>query len=102
MTIKVEVFTVPDCPFCTPALLVLLGVSAGIGSPLFGLVLMLAFALGRAVPIIIGAMAVGWLQSLRGLVRHQKAFEIICAVFLILSGVYMLNAYFLFIPALAI
>ena len=95
-------FSVAVCPFCTPALLVLLGVSAGIGSPLFGLLLLFAFALGRAVPIILGAVAVGWLQSLRGLARYQKAFEITGAVFLILSGLYMLNAYFLFIPALAI
>ncbi len=95
-------FSVAVCPFCTPALVVLLGVAAGIGSPLFGVTLLLAFALGRAVPIIFGAVAIGWLQSLQTLSRAQKAFEISGGVILILSGLYMLNAYFIWIPALAV
>lgn len=48
-------FALAVCPFCTPALVVLLGVSAGIGSPRFGTALLLAFAPGRAVPILLGA-----------------------------------------------
>jgi len=52
-------FAVAVCPFCTPALVVLLGIAAGIGSPLFGGTLLFAFAMGRAVPIILGAVAVG-------------------------------------------
>lgn len=94
-------FSVAVCPLCTPALVILLGVSSGIGSPLFGATLLLAFALGRAVPIILGAWAVGWLESLKTLRHSQKVFEIIGAVLLILSGLYMLNAYFFFIPDLA-
>ena len=94
-------FSVAICPFCTPALVILLGVAAGIGSPLFGATLLLAFALGRAVPILLGAWAVGWLESLKPLRHSQKLFEIAGAVLLILSGLYMLNAYFAFIPALA-
>lgn len=95
-------FAVAVCPFCTPALVVLLGIAAGIGSPLFGGTLLFAFAMGRAVPIILGAVAVGWLESLSVLQRYQKAFEIVGAVTLILAGLYMLNAYFIVIPALAI
>jgi cytochrome c-type biogenesis protein len=95
-------FSVAVCPFCTPALLVLLGVSAGLGSPLFGTLLLLAFALGRAVPIILGAVAVGWLQSLKGLSRFQHGFDIMGGVILILAGLYMLNAYLLIVPALAV
>jgi cytochrome c-type biogenesis protein len=94
-------FSVAICPFCTPALVILLGVAAGIGSPLFGATLLLAFALGRAVPILLGAWAIGWLESLKPLRHSQKLFEIIGALLLILSGVYLLNAYFAFIPALA-
>lgn len=94
-------FSVAVCPFCTPALVILLGVATGIGSPLFGATLLLAFALGRAVPIIFGAWAVGWLESLKPLRHVQKLFEIIGALLLILSGLYMLNAYFFFIPDLA-
>jgi cytochrome c-type biogenesis protein len=94
-------FSVAICPFCTPVLIILLGVATGIGSPLFGATLLLAFALGRAVPIILGAWAVGWLESLKSLRNSQHVFEIVGAVLLILSGIYMLNAYFAFIPELA-
>lgn len=94
-------FSVAICPFCAPALLILLGVATGIGSPLFGATLLLAFALGRAVPIMLGAWAVGWLESLKPLRHAQKSFEIVGALLLILSGLYMLNAYFFFIPGLA-
>ncbi len=94
-------FSVAICPLCTPALVILLGVVSGIGSPLFGATLLLAFALGRAVPIILGAWAVGWLEGLKSLQHAQKAFEVVGALLLILSGLYMLNAYFFFIPSLA-
>lgn len=94
-------FAVAVCPFCTPALLILLGVSAGIGSPIFGVTLLTSFALGRAVPIVIGAVAVGWLETLKVLSRSQKAFETAGGLLLILAGLYLLNAYFIVIPDLA-
>jgi len=95
-------FSVAVCPVCTPALVVLLGIAAGIGSPLFGGTLLFAFALGRAVPIILGAVAVVWLESLSLLQRYQKAFQVAGAVTLILAGLYMLNGYFIVIPELAV
>lgn len=95
-------FSVAVCPFCTPALVVLLGIAAGIGSPLFGATLLFAFAMGRAVPVILGAAAVGWLENLAILQRYQKAFEVAGAITLVLAGLYMLNAYFFVIPQLAI
>ncbi len=95
-------FSVAVCPLCTPALVIMLGVVSGIGSPLFGATLLLAFALGRAVPIMLGAWAVGWFEGLKSLQHAQKYFEMTGAVLLVLSGLYMLNAYFFFIPALAI
>lgn len=95
-------FSVAICPFCTPALVILLGIAAGIGSAWFGAVLLLAFALGRAVPIILGACAVGWLESLKTLSTHQKVFEVAGGVILIVAGLYMLNAYFLVVPGLAV
>jgi cytochrome c-type biogenesis protein len=94
-------FAVAICPACTPAFVILLGLGAGLGAPLFGLTLLLAFALGRAVPMFLGAVAVGWLESLAVLKHYQKIFEIIGGLLLILSGLYMLNAYFFFLPALA-
>lgn len=95
-------FSVAVCPFCTPALVVLLGIAAGIGSPAFGTVLLVSFALGRAVPIVLGAGAVGWLESLKALRNHQRAFEIAGGLILIAAGLYLLNAYFILIPALAV
>ncbi|HEV8553199.1 MAG TPA: cytochrome c biogenesis protein CcdA [Casimicrobiaceae bacterium] len=94
-------FSVAVCPACTPALVVLLGIAAGVGSPLFGVLLLLAFALGRTIPVILGASAMGWLENLKGLRHSQRAFEIAGGVVLILSGLYMLNAYFFWIPELA-
>lgn len=95
------VFSVAVCPVCTPALVVLLGAAAGIASPIFGAVLLLAFSLGRAIPIALGAWAAGWLENLSVLTKYQKGFEIVGAVTLIASGLYMLNAYYFWIPSLA-
>src|SRR6266567_1775165 len=55
------------------------------GMFILGMVLLLAFALGRAVPILLGAIAVGWLESLAVLKNYQKVFEIIGGLLLILS-----------------
>lgn len=94
-------FSVAVCPVCTPTLLIMLGVSAAIGSALYGVALLVAFALGRALPILIGAVAIGWLERLKPLHGAQKSFERLGGVVLILAGLYMLNAYFIVIPALA-
>ena len=96
------VFSVAVCPVCTPALVVLLGAATALASPLFGAVLLLAFSVGRAIPIALGAWAVGWLENLSVLTKYQKGFEIAGAVTLIASGLYMLNAYYFWIPSLAI
>ena len=95
-------FSVAVCPFCTPALVVLLGVAASGGSIAFGILLLLAFALGRSVPILLGGWAMGALEKLRFLARYQTAFEVGGGIVLILAGLYMLNAFFILIPALAV
>ncbi|SKA24858.1 cytochrome c-type biogenesis protein [Enhydrobacter aerosaccus] len=95
------VFSVAICPVCTPALVVLLGATAGLASPWIGAALLLAFAAGRAVPIAIGAMSIGWLENMRGLDAFRRAFETAGGIVLVLSGLYMLNAYFFWVPALA-
>jgi cytochrome c-type biogenesis protein len=93
-------FSVAVCPFCTPALVVLLHAVAGIGSPVLGVALLLAFAIGRSVPIALGAFALGWLEGLKVLGKYRAAFETIGAS-LISAGLYLLNAYFFVIPELA-
>lgn len=95
------IFSIAICPVCTPALVVLLGAAVGLGSPWIGAMLLLAFAAGRALPIAIGAISIGWLENLRGLDSYRRTFETMGGVVLILSGVYMLNAYFFWLPALA-
>ena len=94
-------FAIAVCPVCTPALVVLLGVTAGIGSVSLGVVLLLAFALGRAVPLAAGAFAVSWLENLNSLSRYRRGFEIAGGVTLIAMGFYMLNAVLFWIPSLA-
>jgi len=95
-------FSVAVCPICTPTLIVLLGVAAGVGSITFGVLLLLAFALGRAVPILLGGWAVGALEAMKPLSRHHGTFEKLGGIALVLSGLYLLNAFFLWIPELAI
>lgn len=91
-------FSVAVCPFCTPALMVTLTAAAAVGSVAFGFALLLAFALGRAIPIALGAWGMGWLESLQALSRHQKAVEVVAGVTLIVTGLYLLNEYFFVIP----
>ena len=95
------VFSVAVCPFCTPALLVLLGGAASAGSPLLGAALLLAFAIGRSIPVGLGAWAIGWLENLKPFSKYSKTFEVIGGIALIAAGLYMLNAYFFIIPSLA-
>lgn len=95
-------FAVAVCPFCTPALVILLGVAAGAGSVTFGVLLLLAFAIGRTVPILLGGWAVGALEGMKSVARYQHAFEVVAGVVLVLAGLYMLNAFFIFIPELAV
>jgi cytochrome c-type biogenesis protein len=94
-------FAVAICPVCTPALVVLLGVTAGLGSVVLGTVLLFAFALGRAIPIAMGAFAVSWLEHLQSFARYRRAFELTGAIVLIAMGLYMLNTVLFFVPALA-
>jgi len=86
-------FSVAICPFCAPALLIALTASAAIGSVAFGAALLLAFALGRSIPILLGAWSMGWLESLHVVGSHHRTFEIIGGITLVLTGLYMLNEY---------
>ncbi len=94
-------FSIAVCPVCTPALLALLGVVAALGSPALGATILLAFALGRTIPIGAGAWAMGWLESLKPLARYQHAFDVGSGIVLVLVGLSMLNAYLFMVPALA-
>ena len=90
-------FSVAICPFCTPALLVTLTASTSIGSVPFGVALLTSFAVGRSIPILLGAWSMGWLESLQMLAHHQKKVEIIAGITLMLTGIYMLYDYLIVI-----
>lgn len=96
------VFSVAVCPICNPELVVLIGAAAALASPLFGAALLAAFAVGRAIPIVIGASAVGWFENLKRLSGYQKPIEILGGLTLVAFGFYMLNAYYFWVPSLAI
>jgi len=59
----------------------------------YGAVLLFSFALGRSLPILLGAWAMSWLESLKVMMRYQRIFERIGGVVLILTGLYLLNEY---------
>lgn len=96
------VFSVAVCPVCTPALLVLIGVALASGSPLWGALLLLVFAIGRAIPVAASAWAVGWAKGHPKLAAYRQVFETAGGLVLVASGLYMLNAYFFWVPALAV
>jgi cytochrome c-type biogenesis protein len=86
-------FSVAVCPFCTPALAATLTASAAIGSVPFGMALLFSFALGRSIPILLGAWSIGWIEHMQGLHRWQKTFEVVAGVTLIFIGLYLLSDY---------
>ena len=88
-------FSVALCPFCTPGLIIVLTASAAIGSPLFGAALLLAFATGRSIPILVGIWGLARLESMQRLRRAQRIFEIAGGVTLIAVGVYLFSDYLL-------
>jgi cytochrome c-type biogenesis protein len=99
--LAISTFSVAICPVCTPALIILLGVAASLRSPFIGVVLLLAFAMGRAIPVALGAWSLGLVENLQVFARYRRMFETTAGLTLIASGLYLLNAYFFWIPALA-
>jgi cytochrome c-type biogenesis protein len=90
-------FTVGICPVCSPGLWIGLGVSASIGLVIYGGLLMMAFALGRVVPLAVGAVSIGWLENLKTIERWRRGFEIAGGITLMTIGVYLLNEYYFWI-----
>ena len=87
-------FTVGICPACSPGLWIALSASAAIGSVLYGAILLLVFAVGRTLPVLIGAVGVGYLESLKPLSAWHRRFEVVGGTIMIFVGLYLLNEYF--------
>lgn len=94
-------FAVAVCPFCTPALLVMLTASATVHSWPFGIALLSSFALGRSLPVLLGASGLAWLEDFPGMAQSVPALKIMGGMVMITMGLYLLNGYFYWIPALA-
>tara|TARA_R110002167_G_scaffold54239_8_gene154599 strand:+ start:698 stop:1369 length:672 start_codon:yes stop_codon:yes gene_type:complete len=90
-------FTVGICPVCSPGLWIGLGVSASIGSVVYGGLLLFAFAVGRVIPLAIGAISIGWLENLQAVGRWRRSFEIMGGITLIAVGLYLLNEYYVWV-----
>jgi len=84
-------FTVALCPACAPALLITLTASAGSGSVWFGAVLLLAFGLGRVIPIMIGVLAISWLTTFHHMAAYYRWIEISGGITLVLTGLYLID-----------
>jgi len=67
----------------------------------FGAAHLFAFALGRAIPLMVGTVSTAWLETLRRAAPLARAVELAGAAALVLSGLYLLNAYYFWIPWLA-
>jgi len=89
-------FSVAICPFCTPALMATLSASANEGSVAYGIALLGLFALGRSIPILIGAWSFEKLDSMVILTHHQKKLEVVAGLIMIILGFYLINEYYLF------
>ncbi len=89
-------FSVAVCPVCTPALLVMVSAAAAAGSVAFGAALLAAFALGRSVPLLVGALAVGWLERLRAATAWSRRLDLAAGLVLVATGLYMIyEAFFI-------
>ncbi|WP_248884239.1 cytochrome c biogenesis CcdA family protein [Acidithiobacillus acidisediminis] len=94
-------FAVAVCPFCTPALLVMLTASASVHSLPFGVALLSAFAVGRSLPVLTGATGLAWLERFPGMEQSLPALKVMGGVVMIAMGLYLLNGYFYWLPSLA-
>lgn len=88
-------FTVGICPVCSPGLWIALSASAAVNSVVYGALLLLVFAVGRTLPVLIGAASVGYLESLKPLAAWHRWFEVLGGTIMILIGLTLLNEYFL-------
>ncbi len=89
--------TIGFCPACSPGLWVVLGVSAALASPVYGALLLFAFAVGRGIPLLVGAASLGLLENGRGLQTWHRGFEMVGGITLLGVGLFLLNQHFFWI-----
>lgn len=87
-------FTLGICPVCSPGLWVAIGASASFGSIGYGAALLLLFAVGRAIPVMLSAASMGWLENLRPLSNWRRRLEAAGGCILMFIGFYVINDYY--------
>ena len=80
------------CPACTPLLLAVVLGAAAIGNPLAGAIVLIAFGLGRAIPIVALALSSTWFRGLRILRPYARWFERFGGMLLLGSAAYFAYA----------
>ena len=79
-------------PCSTPILVALLAIIAGNGALLWGIVLMLCYALGHSVLVLIAGTSVGFVQRLKGSDRYQHfsvVSKVVLGTLILAVGLYM-------------
>ena len=81
-------FGLSSCPACTPLLLPVLGTAALAADPGLGATLLLAFGVGRGVPVVLAGGVTGVLKRLLGSWVLVERFERVGAVLFLLAAAY--------------
>lgn len=79
-------------PCSTPVLIVLLGIVAGQGSLMWGILLMLLYSIGHSLLVMVAGTAVGFVQKINNSEKYKKAattLKVVMGVAMLLIGLYM-------------
>jgi len=79
-------------PCSTPILIALLAIVAGTGNLLWGMLLLLLYAIGHGVLAVIAGTSIGWVRKLSGSPKYgaaTKVINILLGIAVLLIGLYM-------------
>lgn len=83
-------FGLSTCPACTPLLLPVVAAAASTADPVMGGVLMLAFGLGRGIPIVLAGGLAGRMSHLRRTRRFISWVERVSGILILAAAAYFL------------
>ena len=86
-------FSLAVCPFCVTALVTILTVAAATGKVWYSAGLLLAYSLGRGLPVLAASTGLGAVEQMRGMERFVPWIEKGGGVALVLAGLYMVWSY---------
>lgn len=83
-------FGIAASPCTLPITASVLAYSASKGSPIYGMLLMFTFAIGRSIPLMIVGTFTGLLKDIKSLNRYQKYIEKVGGILLLLLALYFI------------